>query len=97
MNLLEILQALVPNEAIRTNASTVGTVAALVSSTGVERRRLFILNTSAATIYVGASTVTANNGYPVGPGIELVLPVASGVPVYCIAGSVVTVRTMELE
>jgi hypothetical protein len=62
------------------------TASALPTTSLTKRRRLYIKNVGATTFYIGASTVTTTDGYPVRQSEEVVIDLA-GVTIYAIVAS----------
>lgn len=61
---------------VQSRAVTVSTTATRLDNTGNNPQSIAVYNNGAATVYLGGSDVTTNNGVPVpagtwGPGIDL--------------------------
>lgn len=76
---------------------TVATTATAIPSTAlVGRTTIVIKNTGAATIYLGSSTVTTSNGFPLAANAVIELDLDEVVPIYgIVAASTETVRILE--
>jgi|GEM_PF-6390471 len=81
----------VPNSTLVTNGVTVGTSAVRIDTGLSGRRAILIVNNGSATIYVGASDVTASTGagagIPVAPGGALQADLGPAIAVYAVAAS----------
>lgn len=89
------------NTAIATAANTLttgGTAQDLVASPLASRKYLFVYNNDNQTMYIGATGVTAANGFPVPPGSLLELRAGASVDIeFNSAKTGLAVRTMELS
>jgi hypothetical protein len=63
------------------------TATALPATAATGRSSLSVKNNGAVTIYVGSSTVTSANGYPLAPNAEISFDVGDQVIVYGITAS----------
>ena len=89
-------------QTIVTGAKTVASTAAEIfagSSRLAGRHAMVITNVGVGHVYIGASGVTTNNGFPLFPGdtIRIDFNPASNVPVFAVSdGGNVNVRVVEL-
>lgn len=81
----DLVANLVPTLSCRSAVTTVGTAAVVFTPLNGVRRRLLIQNTSAVTISVGGSNVTATTGWCINPNGDFSLPVTADVKVYAVA------------
>ena len=78
---------------VRTIAAT---ATAIPATALVGRTTIVMKNTGSATIYVGSSTVTTANGYPLAAGAELALDLNENVVIYgIVATSTETLAIIE--
>lgn len=78
-------------------AVTVGTSATQLSSNPIEgRRALVIANNSSTTIYIGDSSVTTADGFPLVANEKIAIDIMGNISVFAVAGSNVDVRVLEL-
>jgi hypothetical protein len=73
------------NTAILSKADTLaagGTAEKVVSANLANRKALFVYNVSNRKVYIGASDVTAANGFPLSPGSYLEIKAGASVDVY---------------
>lgn len=82
---------------IRPSAVTVTTTATLLPTTALPgRQSIDIQNNGAATLYIGDSTVTVNNGRLVLSGASYPMDVGEHVSIYgIVASGTVNVRVLE--
>ena len=81
---------------IKQQAITVTAVAAAVPTTQLTRRAfLMIQNIGTAEIYIGDSTVSTANGFPLYPRAVIRIEVEDDVDIYAIAASSVACRIIE--
>ena len=77
----------------------VGSPGVVISGTDMQgRRELVIFNNAGQTLYLGSAGVTMNNGFPIGVGQDITLPIAGSLFVYGIGSGTgsVDIRIMEL-
>ena len=82
---------------LASTSTTVGTTATAIPATGMTGRlSVSIKNNGAATVYLGPSTVTTDNGYPLAAGAEISLDANANCPIYgIVASGTVDIRTLE--
>lgn len=88
----------IPAYNIRTQTVTSIGAATVLPSGGnyAGRRELRIFNNSNNILYIGASGVSATNGYPVAPSGGMTLAVAASIDVYGFAASGSNIRVIEI-
>lgn len=92
----------IANTAIATAAATLAvadTAQDIIASPLSNRKYLYIRNMSNKDVYIGATGVTASNGFPLSPGmiIDLRCGAAVDVEFVGVSGATPTIRTMELS
>ena len=102
VNVVQVEDASLANTAIATAANTLATADTaqdVVSSPLANRKYLMVRNQSNKRIFVGASGVTAANGFPLSPGSVMELRVGAAVDVEFVgsSGDTPEIRTMELS
>lgn len=102
VNVVQSNDAALANTAIATAANTLAvadTAQDVVSSPLANRKYLMVRNQSNKRIFVGASGVTAANGFPLSPGSVMELRVGAAVDVEFVGstGDTPEIRTMELS
>lgn len=100
-NTISINDAALADTAILSAADTLataGTAETVVASNLASRKYLYVRNNDNRTMYVGASGVTASNGFPVSPGSYLELRAGASVDVYYNSDKTGhAIRTLELS
>jgi hypothetical protein len=102
VNIVQASDEALANTAIATAANTLAsadTAQDVVSSPLANRKYLMVRNQSNKRIFVGASGVTAANGFPLSPGSVMELRVGAAVDVEFVgsSGDTPEIRTMELS
>lgn len=102
VNLVQAVDPATANTAIASAANTLAaadTAQDVVASPLANRKYLNILNADNKRIYVGASGVTAANGYPISPRGSMMLRLGSAVDIEFVGSSGETpqIRTLELS
>jgi hypothetical protein len=101
VNIVQSVDPSTANTAILSAADTLaaaGTAEKVVATNLADRKVLFVKNNDNRVMYIGASGVTAANGFPVSPGSYLELKAGASVDVYYNsqkAGH--AIRTLELS
>lgn len=93
------MYALTIKHVLKNTAITVGTTpTALPSSNLAGRMSIVIYNNGSATVYIGNSTVSTSNGYPIAAGGQLFISIEEEVTIYCVVASATAdVRILEGE
>lgn len=97
---IDLQQMLICQDGIKTTVTTVGTAAVitLVASPFAKRARVYVVNTSSISVFIGNGSVTASNGFPLLTNAPIPLPVSDGLQVYAIAlNGITTIRILELS
>lgn len=102
VNVVDTFDATLANTAIATAANSLAvadTAQDLVASPLANRKYLYIKNLDNKQIYIGASGVTAANGFPLSPAAIAELRLGSAVDIEFVGstGSTPSIRTMELS
>lgn len=100
VNSLTVNDAALANTAIANAAnlmSVANTAEDVVASPLANRKYLFIQNVGNLKAYIGASGVSAANGYPISPGSEIMLRAGAAVDIEWVAANTSQeIRTLEL-
>ena len=84
---------------LRQQAITVNTVAIPLPAVALENRRALVIhNDGPTTLYIGNSSVTISNGFPLEDGEKISIDIQGhgGVTVYGVAAGAIDVRILEL-
>lgn len=100
-NEISVNDAALANTAMLSAADTLaaaGTAKTVVASNLADRKYLYVYNNDNRKMYIGASGVTAANGFPVSPGSTIQVRAGAAVDVYYnSAKSGHEIRTLELS
>jgi len=101
-NTVTTSDAALASTAIANAALTLGTAdtaQASVTSILANRKYLWIYNNDNTKIYIGSSSVSAANGFPISPGSYMELRAGAGVSPFFVgqAGKLPAIRTMEMS
>lgn len=81
---------------IRSSTVTVATSATKIPTTPLANRKvIMIINISTSIVYVGGSSVTTSNGWPIYQRAALTLYIEDNIDIYGIAGASAEVRILE--
>lgn len=87
---------LIATRSIRQQAVTVATSATKIPTTPLSNRRtLLIENESANVVYLGDSTVTTANGFPIYPRQTMQINIEDDIDIYGIASGSSAIRVLE--
>jgi len=91
-----LMVSLMLRRSIRAGTVTVASSATKIPTTPLDSRiAILIMNISANIIYIGGSTVTTANGFPIYPNAALRLEIEDSIDIYGIASTSSEVRILE--
>ena len=81
---------------VQSTTTVTTTATAIPATSAVGRKALMIINNGSNTVYLGASSVTTSNGYPLNAGDEKAFDIDELVVLYGITGTGTSdVRSLE--